>query len=346
MSKLLSIIIPTYNMEKYLGHCMNSLVSIPWKQLQILEIIIVNDGSKDSSLEIAESFKKKYPDSVVLIDKPNGNYGSCINSALKIASGKYIRVLDADDSFDSGAFSNYLRELSKVNVDLIITPYMYVYLNTDKEKLVDFHLPYNKIMSFSEAEAYASFKSLQMHAITYKTENIREIDYYQTEGISYTDQEWISIPMLAVKSVIVFDTVVYKYSMGREGQTMDRTMMIKQILHQMMGIKHQLVEFTKVLPQIASDYALKRYMTDKLLIRILEVYKTYLIKRSKGLNMRDLIEFDLFIEENCPYIYDLVFNYKVRNWLPFKFIRQWKLNNKINLCFYWGLKFYYFLTKK
>ena len=85
MSKVISIIIPTYNMEAYLDKCLTSLII---DGMERVEVVVVNDGSRDSSLAIAQSYAEKYPESFVVIDKPNGNYGSCINAGLYRATGK------------------------------------------------------------------------------------------------------------------------------------------------------------------------------------------------------------------------------------------------------------------
>ena len=97
MEKLLTIIIPTYNMEKYLDKCLSSLIVDDKELMTQLEVLVVIDGAKDRSSEIAHTYQDKYPDTYVVIDKENGNYGSCINRGLKEASGKYVKVLDADD---------------------------------------------------------------------------------------------------------------------------------------------------------------------------------------------------------------------------------------------------------
>lgn len=86
-------------MEKYLNKCLDSLLIKTG--LEYLEVIVVNDGSSDSSLSIAQAYQQKYPDVFVIIDKTNGNYGSCINAGLPVAKGKYIKILDADDSFST-----------------------------------------------------------------------------------------------------------------------------------------------------------------------------------------------------------------------------------------------------
>ena len=75
--KVISIAIPTYNMEQWLNRCLDSVV-IP-EIIDKVEIIVVNDGSRDRSSEIAHSYADRYPDSVIVIDKENGNYGSCVN---------------------------------------------------------------------------------------------------------------------------------------------------------------------------------------------------------------------------------------------------------------------------
>ena len=86
-NKNLTIIIPTYNMQEYLQKCLSSL--IVKKGLETLEVLVVNDGSKDNSSIIAHEFEAKYPGVFRVIDKENGNYGSCINRGLKEATGKY-----------------------------------------------------------------------------------------------------------------------------------------------------------------------------------------------------------------------------------------------------------------
>ena len=90
MNKILTIIIPTYNMEKYLRRCLDSLI-IDEEGMKQLEVLVINDGSKDSSSQIAHEYQDKYPDTFRVIDKENGNYGSCINRGLKEATGKYVK---------------------------------------------------------------------------------------------------------------------------------------------------------------------------------------------------------------------------------------------------------------
>ena len=98
MDKILTVIIPTYNMEELLPRCLDSFLIKDKKLMQQVEVLVVNDGSKDNSSSIAHRYEKLYPHTFRVIDKENGNYGSCVNRGLQEATGKYVKVLDADDS--------------------------------------------------------------------------------------------------------------------------------------------------------------------------------------------------------------------------------------------------------
>ena len=122
--KLLSIIVPAFNMEAYLAQCVESILRTP--SLAAVEVIIVNDGSKDRTLRIAQQYAERYADTVRVIDKPNGNYGSTINAALPLARGKYVKILDADDRFEGARVADMLAFLRKTDADMIVTPFIEV----------------------------------------------------------------------------------------------------------------------------------------------------------------------------------------------------------------------------
>ena len=106
--KILSIIVPSYDMEAYLPKCLGSLVVDDRELLQKLDVIVVNDGSKDRTSEIAHEFEANYRGVFRVIDKDNGHYGSCINAGLAVAAGTFVKVLDADDYYLTDNFKEYL----------------------------------------------------------------------------------------------------------------------------------------------------------------------------------------------------------------------------------------------
>ena len=226
MEKLLSLIIPTYNMAALLPRCLDSLLQP--RTLERLEAIVVNDGSKDDSLTVARRYEAQYPGTVVVIDKPNGNYGSTINAALPVAKGLYVKILDSDDSFDSEALAKYLNALEGLErpVDVSVTHFRVLH-EDGSEEISKYNVygrelyQYGKIYDLDEVLSGGYIRFFLMHALTFRTEMLREHGYRQTEGISYTDTEWSTFPFFYAKTIVFHDLVVYRYNLAREGQTMD-----------------------------------------------------------------------------------------------------------------------------
>ena len=126
--KVLSISIAAYNVENFLKDTLQSLLlEEPYRSK--LDIIIVNDGSKDRTLEITKQYADKYSECIRFIDKPNGGYGSTINASLAIAKGSYYKLLDGDDWFNQDGLKGLLDYLETASSDLVISPY---FEETDK----------------------------------------------------------------------------------------------------------------------------------------------------------------------------------------------------------------------
>ena len=113
---LISVIVPVYNVEKYLPKCVDSILAQTYKEL---EIILVNDGSKDDSLTICKAYAERY-DNVKLIDKPNGGLSSARNAGLQIATGEYIGYVDSDDWIEPDMFSKLMKACIDNDADISI----------------------------------------------------------------------------------------------------------------------------------------------------------------------------------------------------------------------------------
>ncbi len=221
--KLLTLVIPTYNMEKYLTKCLNSVTApcIP----SSLEVIVVNDGSKDASLEIMKEFQQKRPDIIRIIDKKNGHYGSCINIGLQMAKGKYFRPLDADDWMDTNALSKLLNILKECDTDLFITLRTEYKIDKNNNHTVTGfpfnNVKYNKIYDIAsfQISAHAYGDEFNMHSMTYKTEVLRQVNLHHIEGICYTDFQYCFLPIDRIRNFIIFDLYLYYYFIGREEQS-------------------------------------------------------------------------------------------------------------------------------
>lgn len=318
MSKILTIVIPTYNMQDYLHRCLGSLIVSP-ERLELLEVLVVIDGSKDNSSAIAHEYEVKYPNTFRVIDKENGNYGSCVNRGLAEAKGKYIKVLDADDWFDTKNFEAFLLFLKDSDADLVVSDFDRV---DESGKVIDRFVYGLDTKNNDSLEVIPRNKLFMMHAVAYKTDNVRSIGYHQTEGISYTDQEWIFLPMATVDKVAYFDQVVYKYLVGREGQTMDPAVFIKHFDQEMQGLEtmmRQFEEFGKSVNKEQYDYLVWR-----LKARMDLVYCKFLINSYKTMDIKRLVDFDTNMKTQYPASYQISNGMYVSKRIPYRFIRAFR----------------------
>ncbi|MCD8298089.1 MAG: glycosyltransferase family 2 protein, partial [Prevotella sp.] len=303
MEKILTIVVPTYNMEMYLDKCLSSLV-ISNKAMNLLEVLVINDGSKDNSSQIAHKYENNYPETFRVIDKQNGHYGSCINRGLKEAKAKYIKVLDADDWFDTEALNNFVFKLVNIHSDMVLTDYSYVFMTNGRKKVVNLRFQPEK---YYDAATFLCDKSIvyfQMHAVTYSVKLLRDMHYVQTEGVSYTDQDWMFYPMQFIKNVFYVNLNVYQYLLGREGQTVNYEIRRKFISQNYPRLK-RIVNFYPNINSI-SEKERKCFFINKLHKTIDYPYKILLLAPHKPTleNLEELESFDNDILINCPELYD------------------------------------------
>lgn len=226
MEKLLTIVIPVYNVEKYINKCLHSLV-VSDELKPKLEVVVVNDGTPDNSAAMAKEIEKKYPEIFRVIDKENGGHGSCCNVGLKEARGKYIHFLDSDDWFDEG-FSQYLERLEHETADVVFTKRTDEYIER-QSKTHRFKIDYNKTYdanSFDFKKVGPFFFSL--HECTYRTELLRKNEVHFREKVSYDDTILRMAALPNLKSISFYDMPLYHYLLGRVGQTMDKAVFIKK----------------------------------------------------------------------------------------------------------------------
>lgn len=314
MEKILTIIIPTYNMENFLPYCLDSLLIK--RNLELVEVLVINDGSKDDSSKIAHTYADRYPQTFKVIDKENGNYGSCINRGLLEATGKYVKILDADDSFDNKNFESFISFLKETDADLIVSDFAIVDENRNVKRIVCHEFP-SGCIPLDKICTTENFSHIQMHALAYRRDVLSELSYKQTEGISYTDQEWVFTPMAGVKSVCYFNKCVYKYLVGREGQTVNPAVKAKRIP----DVCQCVYAMSKAYEQYRNNISeqLRMYFYGRLDYMIREVYVFYFSHYSTQ-NKKLLCLFDSTLKNICPEIHAWISNEKGN----FNYIRFWR----------------------
>ena len=314
MNKILTIIIPTYNMEMYLRRCLDSLI-IDEEGMKQLEVLVINDGSKDSSSQIAHEYQDKYPDTYRVIDKENGNYGSCINRGLKEATGKYVKVLDADDKFDTVVFAEYFNYLLSYNADIFVTDVSILNSNGKlTEKWNNNYVPF-KLMEISTLSA------AWIHNLTYRLDLFNSIDYVQTEGISYTDEEFAFFPIQNAKSFVYLPILLYNYYLGRDGQTMNVDVW-KKNFYQEIVVSKKMLEFWR--DNQARLHDSTNPMQDKLVNRVNHFFHRTLLEYGMK-DIKDIAEFDKYVKTVSPDLYQITTETAIAdNRIQFHYLKNWR----------------------
>ena len=261
--KLISFAIPSYNSEKYLHTAVNSLL-VAGKDI---EIIIVNDGSKDKTLEIANQYKAMYPDIVSVIDKPNGGHGSGVNAGLKVATGLYYKVVDSDDWLDKDSLLKFMDVLrmhimTNQSPDLYITNFVYEHVEdqTMYERDYSENFPVDQLFDWNQTlKKFKYSKTLLMHALIYKTKVLRDAGLNLPEHTFYVDNIVAYVPLPFVKHIYYMKLPLYRYFIGRADQSVTLKNITKRYQQQIKV--YQLVSSAYSLNQINQlPKGLKSYM--------------------------------------------------------------------------------------
>ena len=222
---ILTVVVPAYNVEAYLDKCLRSLVN--QDNAENLEVIVVNDGSTDGTLKIAKKYAKATNGIVKVIDKKNGGHGSTINEGLRLASGKYFRLVDGDDWVDSENLSKLINIMKNSNVDLILTKGSYEYVEESKlENIIDYNMLTEGVIYDFESLIYDGygFKTYGPLLTTgnYKTELLKKAKFTISEHKPYVDMEFNAFSLRYITTVTHYKLDIYRYLIGRAGQTISR----------------------------------------------------------------------------------------------------------------------------
>ena len=219
MKKVLTISIAAYNVEKFIDKTLDSLII---ENMDLLEVLIINDGSKDNTLQIAQKYESKYPKTFRVIDKENGGYGSTINAGIKHANGKYFKQLDGDDSYVTNNLNELCLKLQEMDEDMVYTPYIKHNIINQTEEIVKNNVTnYSEITNLEEIIKHVD-PVLYMHNLLYKTEILKINNIKIDENCFYTDTEYVLFPIIYCKTIAVLNLPIYVYRYGDENQSIGR----------------------------------------------------------------------------------------------------------------------------
>lgn len=282
MGKLLTITIPVYNTEAYLSRCIESLI-VP-EYLDRLEILVVIDGSPDNSLDIAQRYERMYPNAIKVIDKENGGHGSVINKGIELASGKYFRVLDSDDWFDTNEFKEYLDLISHQEVDMVLSNYSLEEVYRKKSVKIEYHdVEYNKIYTartFDHPDL-VGLKLISLPTVTYATRVLHLSGLKVFEHCFHEDLQYDYMVYAHVETFVFNDNIVYKYFVGRPEQSISRANAIRNF-EQAKRVRLSLAQYYAgyVQGMISHDMR-QQWLSWSLLTCVWEMYPTLALLPSK-----------------------------------------------------------------
>ncbi len=227
--KLITFCVPAYNSAPFLHFAIDSLLPFG-KQI---EVIIIDDGSKDDTGKVADSFAADHPDFIRVIHQKNGGHGAGINRGILEAKGLYFKVLDSDDWVDQKALGILLSEISFETepIDLYITDYQYWRGRDKKGQYISYRYLFKKGCSEGGWDDLKTFKyssNLTLHSTMYRTEILRLSGVKCPEHVSYEDNYFVYCPMPYVEKIRYVEVPLYQYLVGREGQSMENDTCIRK----------------------------------------------------------------------------------------------------------------------
>lgn len=267
--KLLSIAIPSYNSEAFMRKCIESL--LPGGEE--VEIIIVNDGSKDGTGAIADEYAGKYPTIVKAVHQENGGHGEAVNAGLRNATGLYYKVVDSDDWVNKEAYLKILEKLSDLiksgdMVDMFISNYVYEKEGKKRKKVMQYRtaFPTDTVFTWDDVKFLHVGQYILMHSVIYRTQMLKDCGLELPKHTFYVDNIYVYHPLPYVKKLYYMDVNFYRYYIGREGQSVQEQVMIGRI--------DQQIRVNKILIDDCDVWKLKNKKLRNYMLSYLEIMMT------------------------------------------------------------------------
>ena len=299
MSKILTITIPSYNVETYMNEVLPTFLDPA--VMDKIEILIVNDGSKDGTAALGKEYEAKYPGVITLVDKENGGHGSTINKGIELATGKYFKVVDGDDWVDTAAFVKFVNFLEKTDSDVVATPHYRVNEETKEKELRGFEgVEYEKEYRVDDVLLTLRDK-YQMHNLTFKTDIVRKIPKI-SEHCFYVDVEYIMYPLKYLETISFLNEAVYQYRVGNANQSVStQNFMKNRNMH-----KHVIGNVLKYYETEELSAAKKEFLKKRISLLIDTQIRIYLCFEPSDEIKQELLEFCHNVKNTDPTLLDML----------------------------------------
>ena len=215
----LTIAVPAYNSAATLEKCLNSFLEEKFRGR--LEVVVVNDGSTDDTESIARAYQARRPEVFRLICQENGGHGSAVNAGLAAATGKYFRIVDADDWVNPAGLEALLQAMEGKDPDCFLDQRTEVHGLTEAGTPVRLPegAPVDRVIPFEEIAAPEYARCISMHTLTCRTSLLREKGIRLMEHTFYVDMQYVIGVTAFVRTAYLLPREVYFYRLGCDGQS-------------------------------------------------------------------------------------------------------------------------------
>ncbi|MBR1507734.1 MAG: glycosyltransferase family 2 protein [Eubacterium sp.] len=303
MSKILTISVAAYNIEKYIDKLMSTFDGLDDSVMNKMEVIVENDGSSDATAARVNEYVEMWPGTIRLNNKENGGYGSTINASIKLAKGKYFKQLDGDDWYVKENLPEFLEFLEHHEADLIISPYNECYEEEDGSIKVYEKVSHTQIPEEdTDIENVKITQNLLMHELAVKTELLQKNSIHITERCFYTDNEYTCLPLLKAHSIARFGKPIYCYRLGLGEQSVSLSGLRKHYRDNIRMTARICKEFSRDKGRMAAS--VEDYMLNlKLKSIVKNTYTAYMVLEHPEDGRKELMKFDRYLRIKYPEIY-------------------------------------------
>ena len=256
---------------------------------------------------MAQKFVDWYPDTFVIVNKTNGGHGSAINTGVEHVSGKYFKVVDADDWVDTLALKHLIEYLERIDSDAVVQSFRYYDISKDEYRPADVKVPdftreynLNDIVNMWDDV----YDGLSFHGVIYNTGFYKALGYKLTEHVFYEDQEYATVPFSYAKTVRFIQEELYVYRVGDVNQSVSAASQVKRLpdLEQVIfNVLEAEKSFAKM-PQGGKEHFIRK--TSGI---ITSYYQIALIKNTDRQSGRAIVEqFNMKLAQKSALMYEAV----------------------------------------
>lgn len=223
--KLISFVVCCYNSQDYMRDALDSLV----QGGEEVEVIVVDDGSKDDTPKIADEYGAKYPSIIKVVHQPNGGHGAGVMAGIKLATGLYFKIVDSDDWVDQEGYKEVLSSIRQIGnkADLIVTDFEYYHGKKPVKDNTYHNFPARTLFRWEDSKRLKLVQNMLIQSVMWRTDILKNNGLDLPHHVSYDDMLFLCHNMYDTEVLYYLPVHFYCYNVGRPGQSVQADISIK-----------------------------------------------------------------------------------------------------------------------